>query len=247
MDSTHLVSDPDRIVVPNNNLATPRDIHFQCENFRLGSSQSMTVETNPSLNFGSVYPLYYGTHFGYEESRFGFQMPETANANTVFVGTPVRTSIAEPSELGIIVPNLFPRDDAEDVMNKNAQDDFSDSYRMEPMPECDLSLRLGLSSDLCMRKEKYSTPNTEDVSSRCSQEWVKAIDVSGKSKGFCLFPSEAGSSPLGSCSNKWTSGDDGQNVEATMRKRKVPFNNDIEGGQFFWQPEIQSDHFTGRI
>lgn len=248
MDSTHLASDSDRHVTQNNSLATTRNFHFPYENIPLGGNQSMTVETNTPLNFGSVYPLYYGTHFQNEESHLGFQMPETANANSVFVGTPVGTSIAEPSEMGIILQNLFSSDGTENVLNKNAQENFRGTCGKEPVAECDLSLKLGLFSDPCMRKEKFSAPDTEDVGSSSSQEGAKVSGLSpGKSKGFCFFPSETANSPFGSCSNKWNSGDEGQNMDATVRKRKAPFNNDLEGGQFFLPPEIRSDHFTGRI
>ena len=248
MDSTHLVLDSDRHVTQNNSLATPCNFHFPFEKFPLGSNQSMTVETNTSLNFGSVYPLYYGTHFENEESHLGFQLPESANASTIFVGTPIGTSIAEPSEVGIILQNLFTSDGTENVLIRNTREDSRDTCGKEPVAECDLSLRLGPSSDLCMRKEKCLAPDTEDVGLSSSQDGAKVSGLSlGKSKGFCFFPSETANSPFEYCSNKWNPGEEGQNVDATGRKRKAPYNNDLEGGQFFWQPEIQPDHFTGRI
>lgn len=248
MDSTHLVADSDRRVTQNNSLATTPNFHFPFENFSRGGNQSMAMETNTSLNFGSVYPLYYGTHFENQESHLGFQMPESASAGTIFVGTPIGTSIAEPSEVGITLQNLFTSDRIEKALNGSAQEDSRDTCGKEPVAECDLSLRLGRSSDLCMRKEKCSAPETEDVGSSSSQDGAKVSGLSlGKSKGFCFFPSETANSPFKSCPNKWNPGEEGQIVDATGRKLKAPFNNDLEGGQFFWQPEIQSDHFSGRI
>ena len=46
----------------------------------------MTMESNTPLNLGTVYPLYYGTHYQTRESQLGSWVPEEPHSNTIYVG-----------------------------------------------------------------------------------------------------------------------------------------------------------------
>ena len=75
----------------------------------------MTMESNTPLNLGTVYPLYYGTHYQSRESQLGSWVPEEPHSNTIYVGTPIRTSTSEPAKIGVL-QNLF--------ANKNYENTF---------------------------------------------------------------------------------------------------------------------------
>ena len=105
----------------------------------------MTMESNTPLNLGTVYPLYYGTHYQSRESQLGSRVPEEPHSNTIYVGTPIRTSTLEPAEIGVL-QNLFANKNFENTSRGFAQD----TQEKPRERECVLSLRLGLSSHLCM-------------------------------------------------------------------------------------------------
>lgn len=235
-------------VIQNNNRNAFRSFPFSYDNFSHGGSQMMTMEANTPLKLGSVYPLYHGTHYQTEESHLGFQNSGRANAKTIFVGTPIGTSIPEPAKMGIL-KNLFSTDGTENALKRITQVDFRDTSEKESETECDLSLQLGLSSDLSTRSEKSLARGTEEIGgSSISQYGGTFINLSPqKNKEFCFFPRMSAHDPFGSSSRKWKSEGECQNMETTVRKRKAPFSNDVEDGQFCWQPDLQTNQFTGQI
>ncbi|KAK9269430.1 hypothetical protein L1049_001203 [Liquidambar formosana] len=245
--NSHLfVPESDSPVTQNNNPSAPSRFPFSYKNFSPGSNKSRTVESNSPLNVGSVYPLYYGTHYQTEESQLGFRTPDNTNSNTIFVGTPIGTSIPEAAEMGVL-GNLFSREGAEKALNRISQADLRDNCEKAPETQCDLSLRLGLSSDPCMSMVKSLARETEDVGSSNSQDGSKFSDLSPhKNKEFCFFPRKNANDPSESCSSKWNSEGDCLNMETTVRKRKAPSGN-MDDGQFCWQPELPSNQFTGRM
>ncbi|XP_057967386.1 uncharacterized protein LOC131157337 isoform X2 [Malania oleifera] len=246
VDSAHLVSESNRPITQNNNPSTTSSFPFRHENFPSGGKQSMTMEANTSLNFGSVYPLYYGTQYQTEKSQLCIRNPVNMNSNNIFDDVPISSPIAEHVEKGVL-QNLFTCDRVENALDENAQEDFSDIHQKSTEIECDLSLRLGLFSDSCMSMEKRSVRDTEDVGSSGSQDGSKFSDVSAHKNEFCFFPLETASDPFVSCSSGWKSEGKGQNVEATSTTHEASFCNILEDGQFCWQPELPSDQFTGQL
>nr|XP_023872146.1 uncharacterized protein LOC111984759 [Quercus suber]XP_023872148.1 uncharacterized protein LOC111984759 [Quercus suber] len=237
INSARFVSESNSHVIPNANLTAPRTYPFSLESVPAGRNQLMTMESNTPLNLGTVYPLYYGTHYQTRESQLGSRVPEEPHSNTIYVGTPIRTSTSEPAEIGVL-QNLFACKNSENTSRGFAQD----TQEKPRERECDLSLRLGLSSHSCMNIEKSLACETEDVGSTGSQDGGKVGDLSPQTKEFCFFPRQAANDPFESSSREWNSKGEGQNSEATMRKRKAP-----DDGQFCWQMELPSDRFTGHI
>lgn len=260
MNTTFPVSVSNRHQTENSNIAAPHSYNFRYENIPPGCSQSMTKETNKQLNLGSVYPLYYGNQYHTEQSQLVSQVPEKTNSNTIFVGKPIGTSVAEPAEMGVL-PNFFSCSSPEIASKRSTQADFRNTnerppgmqcdlssseiaskritqadFRNNEKPpgmQCDLSLRLGLLSDPGMSVERNSAQQTVDVGSSSCQDRGKSSDISlQQNKEFCFFPGRSSNDPVESCSIKWFSDGEDQNLGATIRKRKAPFSSNVEDGQF---------------
>lgn len=242
-----LVPESDRHVTQNHNPNPPRSFPFLYENLPPRIAQPVAMESNTPLNLGSVYPLYYGTHYHSEESSTGLRTSENENAsNTIFVGTPVGTSILKHSKQGVL-QNLFSSGSGECALNRFTQADIRDACVKATETECDLSLQLGLSTGLFTSMGKNAASETIDVGSCSSDEGEKCSYLSPqKGKEICFFPRKAGFDPSDSCSSERNSKGGGLDMESTARKRKVPFSKGVEDGQFCGQPELPSNQFTAR-
>lgn len=242
VNSPLFLSESNSHVKQSNSFTAPRNYPFLLENIPTGHNQLTATNSNTSPNTGSVYPLYYGAQYQTEESQLGPKISGSAHSKTIYVGTPVTTSNAERSK-----EDCFSCRIAENVSHRINQADAMDIREKPREPECDLSLRLGLTSHPCMSTEKSLACETEDVGSSSSQEGCKMSDMSpSMSKEFCFFPSKTANDPFESTSRMCNSGA-GQNLEAGIRKRKSPFSRDEEDGQFCWQPDVPSNWYTGRI
>uniref|UniRef100_A0A5B6Z0X7 Histone acetyltransferase n=1 Tax=Davidia involucrata TaxID=16924 RepID=A0A5B6Z0X7_DAVIN len=235
MSSTHLVSESNRHLTQNSNPTASCNFPLSCEKFpHPGNNQFNPMESNTSLNVGSVYPLYYGTDFQPDMSRLICQNPK--NSNTIIVGTPIFSSIPQPAEVACL-QNLFSCDGDENASNRTTQSDFRDNHEKAPEMECDLSLRLGLFSDPHKIIGTCSSHDNDDVGSSSSQEGSRFSNLSPPtSKEFSFFPIKTANYPFEFHTKKWISEGEDQIVEADVRKRKAPFNNDVEDGKFFWPP-----------
>lgn len=228
----------------NDNHTAPPSHPFSPENILTGHNQVTTRNTNNSLNMGSVYPLYHGTHYQSEEYQSGTQIPEDLHSKTIYVGTPVITSAAEPTK-----QNYFSYKSTENVLNIIPQVGVVDTQKNQQQEaECDLSLRLGIFSNQFGSTEKSLAPETEDVGSSSSLEGAKLSEMEPSiSKEFCFFPGKSACDPFESSSRMCSSGGEGHDVEAAIRKGKGPFSNNEEDGQFCWQPDVPSNWFGSRI
>lgn len=138
-------------------------------------------------NSGSVYPLYYGARFPTDEHR----VPrEIARPERIYVGTPV---VPEPST------------------NTARRDYFAcpDARENPPPfpprePECDLSLRLGTSSEPPRRSDKSLARGTDHGDGDDHDR--RRLTTRGEE--FCFFPGKA-------------AGDD--SFEGPSSKGKKPF------------------------
>lgn len=138
-----------------------------CDNTRGKHNLLKNVEADTIPSLGSVYPLYYGNQYLAEKSHVGLGVPENPSYDTILVGTPVRTSFVERTGVGPS-QNLLSCDKTPDSINNSQPGDTSRKRT------CDLSLRLGLSSEQCESTERSSG----DAGSSNSQE-------------FCFFPRES--------------------------------------------------------
>ncbi|BBH08506.1 hypothetical protein Prudu_020718, partial [Prunus dulcis] len=68
-NSAHSVPESYSRINQNTNLNSCRNDAFSLENLPAGHNQLTTMSTNNSLDLGSVYPLYYGTHYQSEECQ----------------------------------------------------------------------------------------------------------------------------------------------------------------------------------
>jgi len=146
--------------------------------------QPLAVQSNPSLNLGSVYPLCYG--FQAQEPRLRINnLGNNTYCDTIFVGRPVISPALGPSRMDPLAnlscgrvhysPHSIVKETAVSVAEEE---------------ECDLSLRLGV----CMQTNKTSSAyELEDVRLRVSQEASKFGRSSQQiNEGYCFYPRGTG-------------------------------------------------------
>ncbi|KAA8525471.1 hypothetical protein F0562_007326 [Nyssa sinensis] len=232
MNSIHLGSESRCPITQNN---TTNKSPFLSTNFPPhGTNQCLPMESYPSSNSCSIYPLYYGNYFQSQESQSGFGIPSKSNSHPM-----------ESAEMGVL-QNLLSHN--VDASNKIPQAELGDSPENLTNIGCDLSLRLGPLSVPCINVETSWLQEVEDVGSSTSREGSKLSAILPQmDKEFSFFPKVKADDPLDSYSSKWNSEDEKMNVEATMRKRKAVFSHSSEDGGFFWQPKLPYNHLTGRM
>ncbi|KAJ9140998.1 hypothetical protein P3X46_031584 [Hevea brasiliensis] len=236
VNSTFPVSECNRDLSKASKLAAPQ----LYENISAGCSQLMSTDTDKQLNLGSVYPLYYGNNYHNKDPHLASQVAEK-NPNIIYVGNPISTSMGA-------LQNLFLCPSAEIAAKRISQANLENTQGKSPGVQCDLSLRLGLYTDPCISMERGSAQETEVVVSSSSQDRGKLSDFSlQKNKDLCLSRITNTNDPFMSCPIKCFSVGEDQSLDTTMRKRKALFNDNMEGGQFCWQPEFPSNQFFGRI
>ncbi|KAM3012924.1 hypothetical protein FF2_025849 [Malus domestica] len=238
VSSAHLVPESYSRINQSTNLTSPLNYPFALENVLAGHNQLATMSTNNPLNSGSVYPLYYGTHHQPQKRQVVHQAPENTHSRTLYVGTPIFTSVREPTK-----QSLISFEGAENVSHRFTQE-VMDTQEKPRETECDLSLTLGPALHPCTQRSLAS--ETEDFGSGNSQEGGKLNDFSSpRSKEICFFPTKTAYDRVESTSSMWTS-ESGRSSEATIRKRKAPFSTNEEDRQFCWQPDVIPNRFTGR-
>ncbi|XP_056162187.1 uncharacterized protein LOC115691208 isoform X3 [Syzygium oleosum] len=113
--SSHLLAaEHSNHVIERHELASPCSHPLPFDSSPRRFNGLMTMETNTFMNFGSVYPLYYGTHYQAEELRTVSQVPD--DAGTILVGTPIGTSIPESTEAGML-RNVLSHNSSEGSLN----------------------------------------------------------------------------------------------------------------------------------
>jgi len=149
--------------------------------------QPLAVETNPSLNLGSVYPLCYGVET--QKPRLRINNLGNTYSDTIFVGRPVISPALEPSRMDPFEtlscgrvhysPNRIVKETALSVAEEES-----------PAGECDLSLRLGI----CLQTKKTSSAyELEDLRLRVSQEAGKfGHSFQQINEGYCFYPRGTG-------------------------------------------------------
>ncbi|CAN4113017.1 unnamed protein product [Withania somnifera] len=207
-NSPRLASEFDRPVMPYIN--------------NLGASSSakaiMVPESSSSLNVGSVYPLFYGTDLQPEVSPLVPREPQ----HNVIVGKPIYPSIVESAEISCF-PSLFPCR-RNDIQEKSCQADVTENSRRVPELDCDLSLRLGLSTNFGLQLQQGLNSCIGDF--RPSDDSHKGgqfkLMSTSKGKELTLFPPGSPSSPSGLHRARGNLEGFGHNAETLFRKHKMP-------------------------
>ncbi|KAF8036622.1 hypothetical protein BT93_C2370 [Corymbia citriodora subsp. variegata] len=109
-----LAAEPSNHVIERHEFASPCSHPLPFESSPRRFNGLTTMETSTLMNFGSVYPLYYGNHYQAEELRTVSQVPD--DAGTILVGTPVGTSIPESTEAGML-HNVLSHNSSEGTLN----------------------------------------------------------------------------------------------------------------------------------
>ncbi|XP_065851507.1 uncharacterized protein [Euphorbia lathyris] len=246
VSSTVPVSEYNRHLTEATKVASPCYYPSLNENMPPGFSTLLTKETNKELQLGSTYPLYYGKDYHIKRPHFASHVPEKT-CNNILVGKPISKSVAEATEMGAM-QNFFFCPSAEIAGRRFSQADLGNTQEKPPGTQYDLSLRLGPSTDPCMSMERSSAQMTEDLASSSSQDRGKYTHLSRRrNMELFLSPSRNTNDPFDSFPTKCFYEGEGHNLDTTIRKRKAPFNDNVEDGQFCWQPEIPSNQFIGRI
>ncbi|KAE9464363.1 hypothetical protein C3L33_03707, partial [Rhododendron williamsianum] len=207
--------------------------------------QFIPVESNTSPNVGLVYPLYYGTQLQPEMPQSTFQVPR--NPNAIFFGRPIFPSIAETTKKGFL-QNLFSCERDENTSNRVRQADSRKHHGKAPETGFDLSLRLGLFKEPCIKPGRVVAHDTPTVDVSSSQEGIMFTNLSPhQNKEFSFFPVDIANDPFECHRSRWNSEGGGQNVEAATSKRKAQLHENLEDGLFFSQPELRSSQFVGRM
>jgi len=229
-DSTH----------PSGKLMGSPSYHFS-EGLPSAHHQPLTMETRPSLNMGSVYPLYYG--YEAREPQPRTTPRDTPCSDTIFVGRPV-VQVPEPS--GIVMWQSYSDGKFRHAASRLAEENALVTQGEAPGRECDLSLRLGQCLHPCSSSKSSSAYEIDDVGLVASPEGSKFSHLSlQRNKEFCFYPRETGYGNIESSSKCYVEGDD-RRLEATLGKRKAPLGNNMEDGQFCRHLGVPSHRFTGR-
>ncbi|KAG4932907.1 hypothetical protein JHK87_046909 [Glycine soja] len=227
---------------PNSRLMGSSKYPFS-EGIPSGHHQPLTMEARPSLNLGSVYPLYYD--YEAREPEPWTTARDTTCSDTIFVGRPV-ISVPEPSGIGLLENFSYGR--FHHVANRMRKETAVGTQEAALDRECDLSLRLGQCLHPCSSSKSSSAYDVDDVGLGVSPESCKFSHLSlQRNREFCFYPRETGYGTIESTSGKCNVEGEDQNLEATLRKRKAPLcGNNEEDGQFCRNPGVPSNRFTGR-
>lgn len=207
-------------------------------------NQFIPAESNTSPNVGLVYPLYYGTHFQPEIPQSTFQVPRKPNA--IIIGRPIFPSAAETAKKGFL-QNLFSCERDESTSNRVSQADSRKYHGKAPETGFDLSLRLGLFKEPCIKPVRVGAHDTTTVDLSSSQEGMSTNLSPHQNKEFSFFPVEIVNDPFESHRSWWNSEGEGKNAEAASRKRKAQLEENLADGLFFSQPELRSSQFIGQM
>lgn len=224
-------------------IATPSGSHIR-PNFHQPMGP-MGLESNNLLNYGPVYPLYYGYHFQNTQPQFGFRSPQSPNMNNVIVGTPVGWPAAQPSHFAS-TRNLLPDESAKVAAEVN-QVSPADIHGKVVENDCDLSLRLGPSDPSTSVVEKGLAYVTENGGSSSQQENSKCPEGCARNREFSFFPRHNANDPSKSWNDGLRQEFDVQGSNVTSRKRKAPEHLESENGCIQWLPQLRPNQFGGHI
>ncbi|KAK8520444.1 hypothetical protein V6N12_004382 [Hibiscus sabdariffa] len=196
------------------------------ENNPYGHVRSMRIGTKTPPNLSQVYPLYYGIHYQHAEPPSTSPVLENIISDTVFVGRPIGTSIIDPGVKSSL-QNLFSSPDVGGKRIEQQGTRLTDEKSL--VTNCDLSLGLGLFSDPCLQVEKNSISETGD-DGQCSRQDGGRVDegFQQKSKVLRFFPERTLNDHFEPFSRRLFIESEGDNLGATVRKRKATFGGDSE-------------------
>ncbi|CAI0376332.1 unnamed protein product [Linum tenue] len=204
---------------------------FERNSQRAGAPSHACSLPFDGVPLGNVYPLYYGDHYQYKEPQFVSQVPERAASNPIYVGKPIGTAAAvDPAaEMGALQNFFSPG------LEIASPRTTLPVYEQRAGAHCDLSLKLGFSSDPCMTMERSSghggnNGRFNDPSPANNQE-------------FSFFPASSSHGPFEFPAMK---GDPSTDA-STIREPRAHFSDNVgEDGQYScWPPGFPTNRFVG--
>lgn len=200
---------------------------------KLRNSPSINHQSRPRLapslsSSCSVYPLYHGNHFQFQDS---------SKSNSHLMKTDKKGVMKRRSTCG------------QDALNVILQ---ASPHYVSETPHgsgCDLSLRLGPLGVSCLGEENSCPQEVEDGGGLGTcKVGSKDNDLSSQSdKDFSFFPKPNGHDMLDSSSNKWSHKTQNVNIEATLRKRKAAVSHPSEDRQYCWPLKFPFKQVNGRF
>ncbi|XP_074281104.1 uncharacterized protein LOC141606033 [Silene latifolia] len=190
---------------------------------------SVATDSMSSLNIGSIYPLYYNSHFSNNETRVQFNSVQYPYCNNIILGRPVgwpgtRAQSAHPTFFSTAMRDPLPTDSGVIKADKNDQviRPF-DSHAKTVETNCDLSLRLG-PIDCCVSPKRYlDRANNDGGSSSHPDLLPRNLELS-----FFPRPKEVIDN------NK------------ALRKRKAEDYHELGDERDQWLPKLEDNQFDGR-
>ncbi|CAI8610339.1 unnamed protein product [Vicia faba] len=232
------VADSNQHANRNSNLSGSGNYPYS---FSSGPHQPLSMEAKPSLNAGSVYPLYYGSEV--REPQVRRTAGDNTSSDTIFVGRPVIAPVPEPSGIGLLENSSYGR--FQHVANRIVQETAVGTQESQGR-ECDLSLRLGQCLQTSSSGKSSSVFEIDGVGLGLSHDGNMYSHPSlQRNREVFLYPRGPGYGTIDSNSRGNVEGED-QNLEAMFRKRKAPLANNGEDGQFCRHLGVPSNRFTGR-
>lgn len=188
--------------------------------------QFLPRQANSFSSSCSVYPLYYGNQFHFQDSIF----KTTCKSNSHLMKTDKKGEMEKHSTCG---------------------QEASPHYISETPhgSGCDLSLRLGPLAVPCLGGENICSQEVEDGGALGTcKVGSKSNDLSSQNdKDFSFFPKPNGHDMLVCSSTNWSHKTQNLDIEATLRKRKVAVNHPSDDRQFCWPLKAPFKQFNGRI
>ncbi|KAL9251833.1 hypothetical protein AKJ16_DCAP21825 [Drosera capensis] len=198
-----------------------------------GVVTSLPFDSSTAMKFSSGYPLYFGAQLRPLEPQFGLHLRQNSNPSNIFVGTPVSWSRAEAAHVGT-TRNLFSCDseaNAEDKFREGKGNPQGDQVKA-PEIDCDLSLRLGPSSDTRRLPQEIR----DCGESSCIEGRSSILESISRNREFCFFPhgdANVPSEPL--------PGNEGE----VLKKRKAPLRQDDDDVYTRWRLDSGSSQIPG--
>ena len=186
---------------------------------------SSATESNSLLNYGSVYPLYYGSQIQNVKPHVRYRTPQNSNPMNVIVGTPVGWHGAQPPCFSS-TKNLLPGENVNSTAGKLGQVASVDSHGKAAETDCDLSLRLGPSNRGTSVEKGFRHLNTEGGSSS-HQETNKYSEHCVRNTEFCFFLSHSRNDPSELSDNRLEQEGWILDSNATLKKRKASDHSEL--------------------
>ncbi|XP_010533148.1 PREDICTED: uncharacterized protein LOC104808974 [Tarenaya hassleriana] len=208
----------------NNKLIAPRGYPSLHGSIQMGHSQLARLDTSAPTNLGSVYPLYYGANSQTEKSDWYQGVTEQTSVTPIIIGMPVGIPVSCQGEKAGF-QDLFSRSTAGLASRETEQAKLKGTRGEPTKAVCDLSLRLGPSSEPCARTDKASF--LEDAVCSNVRDCGSSQHYPRRKEEFCFFSGMKKKDVFEPDRGQWFSSYEGQNSDLSVKKRKTMFGDTL--------------------